>query len=334
MRFRRAEKRPRHPVALLHPLSSLLGVAEGRAGDLHEVARALPDLDLTWPASPLCDLLEPTLDAIEQRAKSPGVPGLSTGFEVLDALTGGLRPGTVALVAGRSGAGRTGFALGVVHHVAVRLGQPVLLCTMNDTGTDIAERMLTIDSEIGEWRLSRGTIGDDDWDILSKSIPRLADAPVVVEDAPFLTTSDVRARARQLCEGPGLALVVVDSLERLTPICSVEADPRKAVSNDLRIIAREFNVPVLVVASVTRKLDSAERPSLQPVAGAEGIDEDAACVLALVPADPASAEQEQEVEVLVLKNRFGPTGSVTLKLSAGLGAFVPGATLNEGRTSG
>lgn len=240
-----------------------------------------------------------------------GRRGLETGIADLDALTGGLEPGQLAIVAARPAVGKTAVSLAISRHVA-RAGRRVGFFSLEMGRRDLAARLLAAEARVPA-RCLRAGPDDDQW----SSLARAATAPgldgLILDDRPAASVAYVRARCRRLKRQGGLSLVVVDYLQLMTP-----ADTRASrteqvgsLSRGLKAMAKELQIPVIALAQLNRASESRadRKPNLSDLRDSGEIEQDADMVLLLSKA----AEDGTVIEANLAKHRAGPTGVFWLK---------------------
>lgn len=258
----------------------------------------------TWPA------LERVRATLRQHR---GVTGLSTGYDDLDARTGGLQPGSTTLVGARTSAGKSAFAEGLLKHAAVTLGLPSAVFSPEMSMHDIAVRELGIGARVNVRHLLGGCSDAAEWRRVQEARPALARAPLFIDDTSTLTLALLRARARRLhAEYGPLRLLVVDYVQ-LVHDPALRAENRNlelgVISGALRGLAKELQVPLVVLSQLNRGSEARAggRPQLSDLRDSGSLEQDADSVWLLHrPADAL------EADLIVAKNRNGQTGVVKL----------------------
>jgi replicative DNA helicase len=238
------------------------------------------------------------------------VPGISTGFRELDRLTTGMHRGELFVVAARPGMGKSSFALTVAQHVAVELGLPVVVFSLEMDSQQLVERLASLCGGIAHQVVRTGALRDADWVRLSE-----------VEDLPVPTLEELTARARERSIQVGrLGLVVVDYLQLIggqAPANDTRAAELSGISRGLKALARELRCPLLAVSQLNRAPETRRnrRPMLADLRDSGAIEEDADVVLFIYREDYYAGEQKgtpSVTEVIVGKQRNGPVGSLWL----------------------
>ena len=268
----------------------------------------------------MSDLLSEVMTRLDELAKNPSaVTGKATGFVDLDEMTSGMQDGDLVIVAGRPSMGKTAFALNLAEHVALNLGLPVLIYSMEMGGTQIAGRFLSSISKVDQQRLRTGRLEPRDWDRLNQALVKLNDAPIHIDETPALNALELRARARRMWrQYAGLGLIVVDYLQLMSATGSGEnrATEISEISRSLKALAKELKVPVVALSQLNRSLE--QRPNKRPVMSdlreSGAIEQDADVILFIYRDEvynPESAEKGS-AEIIIGKQRNGPIGTVRL----------------------
>jgi replicative DNA helicase len=271
----------------------------------------------------LDDLLAQELTRIQElfeRANPSDVTGVPTGFTDLDSKTSGLQPGDLIIVAGRPSMGKTSLALNIGEHVAVELGMPVAVFSMEMGAAQLALRMLGSIGRIDQMRLRTGRLTPDDWSRLSGAIERMQSAPMHIDETPALNTLELRARARRLArEYKHLGLVIVDYLQLMSASGSGEnrATEISEMSRSLKALAKELKVPVIALSQLNRTVEQRtdKRPVMSDLRESGAIEQDADVILFIYRDEVYNPESADKgiAEIIIGKQRNGPIGRVNLR---------------------
>ena len=270
--------------------------------------------------TPLQELLGESLDHLERLyERQETVTGLETGYVDLDEQLSGLQPSNLVVIGARPSMGKTSLALGMVAHAGVRLGQPVLLFSLEMSHLELTQRLLCAEARVDASRLRTGRLRESDWPKIGHAISRMSEAPIYIDDNPNLTVMDIRARARRLKAQRGLSLVVVDYLQLMTGRNRAENRQVEVseISRGLKILARELKVPVVALSQLSRGLEARQdkRPMLADLRESGSIEQDSDVVLFIYRDEiynPESPDSQGTAEILVAKHRNGPTGVTRL----------------------
>ena len=275
------------------------------------------------------------IDRIQQREGA--VTGLETGFFDLDEMTSGFQPGEMIVIAGRPSMGKTTFALSLLEHVACVGKKPVSLFSMEMGREQIVQNMLCSRAKVESLRLRRGFLADEDYAKLSGALAGLSDAKLFVDDTPGLTPLTLRSRARRLAKREGLDLVVVDYLQLMAGGRASREENRQQeisyISRSLKELARELNIPVIAISQLNRGVEGRadHRPLMSDLRESGAIEQDADVVLLLhreeyYEHDPQRRKElEGQAELIIAKQRNGPTGVVNLTFLSRYMRFENGA---------
>src|SRR4051812_6794607 len=217
---------------------------------------------------PLLTKVVERIDMLYNRGGDNDVTGVPTGFIDLDRMTSGLQPGDLVIVAGRPAMGKTAFALNIAEHVALDVGMPAAVFSMEMSGPQLVMRMLGSLGRLDQHKMRTGALNDDDWQKLTASVGKLNEAPIFIDESGMLNPTELRGRARRLHRqqgGPGLGLIVIDYLQLMETGNSMEnrATEVAEISRALKAVAKELNVPVVALSQLNRGLE--QRPNKRPV---------------------------------------------------------------------
>ena len=286
-------------------------------------------------------LLEKVLHRLEEVEKGNlDVTGLSTGLVDLDRKLGGLQPGTLVVVAGRPGMGKSALAMNIATHVALNRG-PVALFSLEMSPMEIAYRWLGSHARVNSMKLRSGL----DRSELDRLWPRLVDASASLYPAPLhadegsRTVTDIRAKCRRLKKHQdGLELVVVDYMQLMQARTRENRQQEIAeISLNLKGLARELEVPVIAVSQLNRALESRSdrRPQLGDLRESGAIEQDADVVLMIYRDEYYNPQSDQKgmADIIIAKQRAGPTGVVKATFAAEYTRFdnLPHGYTNQGR---
>jgi len=278
---------------------------------------------------PLSALVGPTLEAVQEIATHPDrLRGLPTGLVDLDRLTGGLQPDQLIVVAGRPGMGKSVFGVDIARAVALRAGKPVAFFALEMGEDELVQRILAAEAGVPLHVLRSGQLSDADWLSLAKAERYLGDAPLHIDPTPSVTMTEVRARARRLAQRKGLSLIVVDYLQLMSPARRVENRQQEVaeISRGMKLLAKDLHVPVVAVAQLNRGPEQRtdKRPQLSDLRESGALEQDADLVIFVHRDDYYDKESPRvgEVDLIVAKNRSGPTDTITAAAQLPFSRFV------------
>jgi len=308
--------------------SEILDDAYNEAGEpnekLDEAERrifAVTDKKISGSASALKDLVTRAYELIEKREGSH-VTGLATGYHELDGWTCGLQNGEMIIIAGRPSMGKTSLALNIAEHIGVQERLPVAIFSLETGRQQLAERFLCSASEIDAQSVRKGMLSTEHYQELVRACGLLSEAPIYIDDTSTLTPLELRAKARRLKSQYGIRCIVVDYLQ-LMHLGGGRVESRQqeitAISRYIKSLARELNIPVVVLSQLNRSPEGREghMPRMSDLRESGSIEQDADVVILLHREDyyhrgGKDYEPNNKAELIIAKQRNGPTGTVDL----------------------
>jgi replicative DNA helicase len=244
--------------------------------------------------------------------------GIATGYYQIDEKTSGFGRGDLIIVAGRPSMGKTTFSNCVVDHIAVVEKLPVLYFSIEVSRQHLVRNMLCSRARVELQRVRRGTIDNEEVEKLTRAAGELMEAPIFVDDTAGANVLQLRAKARRIKQKHGLGLVVVDYLQLMeTGRAENRQQEIAQISRQLKAMARELDVPVLAISQLNRSVDSREdrRPRMSDLRESGALEQDADLILFLYREYQykPTEENRHEAEVVIAKQRNGPTGIVPLR---------------------
>ena len=278
----------------------------------------------------LRDVLTGTLEAIERLHEDHReITGVPTGFPDLDRLTSGLQPANLVIVAARPAVGKSTLGLDVARHAAVKAGVPTVVFSLEMSKTELVQRLMCAECTVDMQRLRTGRMEESDWTRLTRSLGKLADAPLFIDDSPGTTMMEIRAKCRRLKQRHGLGLVVVDYLQLMQPSKRFENRQQEVseISRSLKLLAKELDVPVMAISQLSRQTESRSdrRPMLSDLRESGALEQDSDVVLFIYRDelyDPESP-RKGEADLILAKHRNGPTDTVTVTFQGQYSRFAP-----------
>lgn len=298
--------------------------------DAERVILELGQFQRTRDFTHISDVLQTTFERIEQLYESEGnITGVPTGYSELDRMTSGFQKSDLIIVAARPSVGKTAFALNIAQNVAVRSGLPVAIFSLEMSKDQLVQRMLCAEAYIDGHKLRNGTLDDEDWPKLSMGVTTLGNSPIYIDDSPGITVPDMRSKLRRLKMEHGLGFVVIDYLQLIHGRRSSGENRQQEISDisrSLKQLARELEVPIVALAQLSRSVEQRQdkRPMLSDIRESGSIEQDADIVAFLYRDDYYDPETERQniVEVIIAKQRNGPTGKVELVFLKNYNKFV------------
>jgi replicative DNA helicase len=245
------------------------------------------------------------------------ISGIATGFIDLDNITAGLQNNEMIIIAARPSVGKTSFALSLARHIVVEEQLPVLFVSLEQSRIELAERLLCSQARVNSHNLRKGTLSGEEMDKLIDAGGILRQTKLFIDDSPAQGMLRIAANARRLRLREGIKLVVIDYLQLIEP--ENRRDPRQEqvaqISRKLKFLARELEIPVIALAQVNRASEDRQnhRPRLADLRESGSLEQDADTVMILHrPEMHEPGQHEGIIEVIVAKQRNGPTGEITL----------------------
>lgn len=276
---------------------------------------------------PTKDLVMEAIEQIEKIYENRGsVTGLPTGFTEFDRMTSGLHPAEMVVIAARPSMGKTALAMNIAEHVAIDAGKPVAVFSLEMSSQQLVQRLLCSRAKVDLQRVRNGFLSERDFPSLTTAASRLATAKLFIDDTPGLTIAELRAKARRLYSTHQIQLLVIDYLQLLRSMSRRAQDNRQIeiseISAGIKALAKELKIPIIVVAQLNRQPDTRAkeggRPRLSDLRESGSIEQDADLVGLLVRSeyyevdDDAKQEKAGEADLIIAKQRNGPTGDIPL----------------------
>lgn len=269
------------------------------------------------------EMLWPTMERIETLQKSgKAITGVPSGFADLDALTSGFQPSELVIIAARPSMGKTAFVLNVAANAALE-GQGIALFSLEMSKEALVHRLLTSMARVDSQRVRHGKLRDFDFTQLARAAGLLQSCPIWIDDQPALTLLQMRSKARRLKAEYDIRLVVVDYLQlmRSPDYAENRVQEISDISRSLKALARELEIPVVALSQLSRASEQRggeRKPILSDLRDSGAIEQDADLVLFIHRAEYYDREDESKrgiAEIMLSKNRNGPTGDITLRFS-------------------
>ena len=249
------------------------------------------------------------------KGKLTGVP---TGFVDFDAKTAGLQKSDLILVAARPSMGKTAFVLNIAQNAAIRNNVPTAIFSLEMSREQLTNRMLCSEAMMDAQKLRTGDLTDSDWETLISAMGPLSDAPIYIDDTPGISPMDLRAKCRRLKLEKGLGLIIIDYLQLMSG--NGRGDSRQQeiseISRSLKAVAREMEAPVIALSQLSRACEQRadHRPMLSDLRESGAIEQDADVVTFLYRDEYyfPETEKKNQAELIIAKQRNGPTGTVEL----------------------
>jgi replicative DNA helicase len=277
----------------------------------------------------LSEIMPGALNEIEAIGSRGGaLTGVPTGFADLDALTNGLHPGQMIVIAARPALGKSTLALDLARAASVKAGITSVIFSLEMSRNEITMRLLSAEAQVQLQAMRTGHLSEDDWARLARRMSEVVDAPLFIDDSPNMSMMEIRAKCRRLKQRHDLRLVVIDYLQLMTSPRRVENRQQEVsdMSRSLKLLAKELDVPVVAVAQLNRGPEqrSDKRPLLADLRESGSIEQDSDVVILLHREDAYEPESPRagEADFIVAKHRNGPTATVTVAFQGHYSRFV------------
>ena len=252
-------------------------------------------------------------EMLENRGQVAGIP---TGFSELDRRLSGLKPSTLVLIAARPAMGKTSFAINIAQNVAITQNLPVLIFSLEMSKEELVNRIISSEARIESDKIRSGEITPEDMNKFLDVMEPLSKAPIYIDDNASATVTDIRAKAKRMKLEKGLGLIVIDYLQLMQSGRRVESRQVEiaAISRDLKVLAKELEVPVIAVSQLSRGPENRadNKPMLSDLRESGAIEQDADIVMFLFREEyykPETTEKHNIGECIIAKHRAGETGS-------------------------
>jgi replicative DNA helicase len=276
------------------------------------------------------DVLVRTYDNIEEMHNRVGdITGISTGFAELDRMTAGFQRNDLIIVGARPSVGKTAFALNIAANVATKTNENVAIFSLEMGAEQLVMRMLCSEGNIDAQRLRTGSLTDDDWGKLTMAMGSLSNSGIFIDDTPGVRISDIRSKCRRLKQEHGLGMILIDYLQLILGSGRSGENRQQEVSEisrSLKQLARELQIPVIALSQLSRGVEQRQdkRPMMSDIRESGSIEQDADIVAFLYRDDYYDKESENKniIEIIIAKQRNGPTGTVSLAFVKEYNKFV------------
>ena len=278
------------------------------------------------------DVIIKAQENLETLAKNRGkVTGLTTGFADLDNITEGFHPTQLVIVAARPAVGKTAFALNIACAAAKNTKKNIAIFSLEMPAEQLVMRMISSLGQVDNKKLQTGKLENDDWRRVNEAMSQLADTNLYFHDAGGITAPEIRAKCRKLStQGEGLGLVIIDYLQLIDSSSKYAGSRQQEVSEisrSLKTLALELEVPVIALSQLSRSVEKREdkKPVLSDLRESGSIEQDADIVAALHAPDveaPMDDSIPTPLQVILLKHRNGPTGTVDLLFKKKTSTFL------------
>ena len=299
---------------------------ESMLNDLENKLFNLTNEIKTQKLSSSAELVNNIFFELKNKSLNPKLSGLTSGFYDLDSLTQGFQKSDLIILAGRPSMGKTALSLNIASNVIKNSKLPVLFFSLEMSKEQIMYRLLAMETNINQMRLKSGKLYQNDWIKLNKMIKIISKFPLFIDDTFNLSIQDIRSKIKTiLFEQNELGLVVVDYIQLMqNPKLKIEnrVQELSQITRSLKTIAREFDIPIIGLSQLSRNVENRvdKKPILSDLRESGSLEQDADLVLMLYKNNlnkypSASLQTSQLIELIIAKQRNGPTGTVKLKFN-------------------
>jgi replicative DNA helicase len=276
--------------------------------------------------TPIKDLLKEAYERAERAEHQDGYLGISTGFRDIDSVLGGLQKSDLVILAARPSVGKTSFALDIVRNVALLEKKKVAIFSLEMSKSQITDRLVSMQSGIPMWDTRVGRMTDEMFAKYAEAMGELAEGVMFVDDTPGQHINEIRTKCRRLALERGVDIIVIDYLQ-LIHGSSKEGRTQEVseISQGLKNIAREVDVPVIALSQLSRAVESrnSRRPQLSDLRDSGSIEQDADIVMFIDREETYNPDTDRKgvAEIIIAKHRNGPTGDVEIAFVKELASF-------------
>ena len=282
---------------------------------------------------PVKDIVRDNFERLERIFREgKSITGVSTGYMELDKLLSGLQPSELLILAARPSQGKTALALNFAENISIRAGMPVAFFSLEMSKESLLQRLVASVAQIDAHKFRSGHLSREDWRRMTEALGTISSAPLWIDDAGSTSVLEIGAKARRLKREKGLSLVVVDYLQLITGRgrFNNRQEEVSSISRGLKGLAKELQLPVLVLSQLTRAPEREERgPQLSDLRESGAIEQDADVVMFIYRPHwskmDASPEERDQAEIQVAKQRNGPTDKVRFVFRSRLTRFEEAA---------
>ncbi len=269
----------------------------------------------------ISQIIDKNFETLEERqANKAMVTGVSTGFSRLDAMTSGLQPSDLIIIAARPSMGKTSLALNIARNAAIDANTAVAIFSLEMSKEQLSMRMLCSEARIDSNRLRSGFFSREDWDKLTDAGSILSDSPIFIDDSASISAIEIRAKARRLKMDKNIGLILIDYLQLMKGRSSAERRDLEIseISRSLKGLAKELNIPIVALSQLNRKLEERgdKRPMLSDLRESGALEQDADVVAFIYRDEVYNKDSNNpnrgKAELILAKQRNGPVGTVPM----------------------
>jgi len=282
------------------------------------------------------ELIEDALKIFEKKSRKNRLAIVKSGFNKLDELTCGWKPGDLIIIAGRPGMGKFAFASSMIKNIAIDFEQAVAFFSLEMSAHNHITSMIASETGISFGRLELGKLESNDWKRLNKKLDNLSNAPIYIDDTPSLSISDLSMKASRLVLEKDVKIIVIDYLQLMTIEKSFESSRKEeieVITRSLKNLAKELNIPIITLSQLSSTVETrvgSKRPILSDLSEYAEIEQNADIVCFMYRPEYYGFDEwddedgtpcEGQAELIVAKHRNGGLNNIRLKFSGHLGQF-------------
>ena len=283
------------------------------------------------------NLMKEAIDELEtKKEKKDGITGVPSGFIDLDTITSGWQPSDLVIIAGRPSMGKTAFVLSLIRNASSDHNLSMGIFSLEMSSLQLVNRLISSEAELDSDKIRKGNLKDYEWQQLLHKTDLLQKAPIFIDDTPALSILELRAKARRLKSQHDIQCIIVDYLQLMSSEYGRTSGNREqeiaSISRSLKAVAKELNIPVIALSQLSRAVETRggdKRPVLSDLRESGSIEQDADMVMFIYRAEKYDITEDEDgestigvAELLLRKNRNGPTGKVKLKFVERFAKFV------------
>lgn len=283
----------------------------------------------------MSDIIRQSIAQIEKAAdQKDGISGVQSGFKELDKLTAGWQKSDLIILAARPGMGKTAFVLSLARNTAVDFQKPVALFSLEMSSIQLVNRLISSETQLPQDKLKKGNLEKYEWEQLHAKIPKLAEAPIFIDDTPALSIFELRAKCRRLKAQHDIQLVIIDYLQLMTAAGEGKGNREQeisTISRSLKSIAKELDVPIIALSQLSRAVETRggdKRPQLSDLRESGAIEQDADMVMFIYRPEYYGITQGEDGtpltgigQLIVAKHRNGALQDINLRFVNNLAKF-------------
>lgn len=268
---------------------------------------------------PIGEVVIEALDRIQAASNAGGkITGIATGFTDLDYKMAGLQNSDLILIAARPSMGKTAFALNIAQNVAVRHDVTTAIFSLEMSKLQLVNRIISMESKVDSKNIRTGNLSPAEWASIAEGASSVGTSKLIIDDTPGISVGELRSKCRKLKRDDNLGLVIIDYIQLMVSGGKSESRQQEVseISRSLKGIARELNVPVIALSQLSRAVESRpdKRPMLSDLRESGAIEQDADVVMFIYREEYYNRDTDRkgEAEIIIAKQRNGPTGTVNL----------------------